>query len=100
MRRIGDGRRLVDGEPVLLHEGGKMRRRKGFQRDLRRIRRIGNRRAWIGNLGSPAAALDRPAGSTELLRKEKLTKGKDCWWTTSGGEKPEKVVEGVKFPIK
>ena len=80
---------------TLREEGGKMRRRKGFQRDLRRIRRIGNRRAWIGNLGTPAAALDRPAGSTELLRKEKLRKGK-----IAGGEKPEKVVEGVKFPIK
>ena len=48
---------------------------KGSQRDLRRIRRIGNRRDWIGNLGTPAA-LDRPAGSTELLRMEELRKGK------------------------
>ena len=49
---------------------------KGSQRDLRRSRRIGKRRDWIGNLGPPAAALDRPAGSTELLSKGELRKGK------------------------
>ena len=38
------------------------------QTNIRR-RRIGRRMAWIGNLGVPAA-LDRPAGSIELLNKD------------------------------
>ena len=46
---------------------------KRSQADMRRSRIMGKRRDWIGNLGTPAA-LDRPAGSTELLNKEKLTK--------------------------
>ena len=72
---------------------------KGSQRDIRRRRRIGNRRDWIGNLAT-AAALDRPAGSTELLRKEKLRKGRLLQAGNQDGEIPEKVVKGVKFAIK